>query len=345
MLGKISGPGAFRFFLALMVFVHHTTRFFVGTSAVYIFFCLSGYWIYTMYVERYSVTRKPYLTFAVSRMWRLLPVFWLVVSLTMLFLYRNGSLISYWNESNPAHFILSNLFILGYDTQPGLPLGPAWSLDIEVQFYLIAPLIAVFLSWRKVRPYWILLGAAALSLSAFLLNSPVKIAEYIVYFMIGMTAASLNWRPSGRAALASFAGTAILVVFVVAAPWRGVLLVGTHPGPLAIYNSYANVAIAILMVPYAIYTTGQTSLGTDGMLADLSYIIYLLHWVGAVWITWHPGGIRTKIVYTSAAWILVLGLSLVIWKFYDRPINRMRSRWVSRRKRVAVKDAETAILP
>ena len=51
MLSKFTGPGLFRLFLALAVFATHTTRIGFGASAVQIFFCLSGYWIYTMYVD------------------------------------------------------------------------------------------------------------------------------------------------------------------------------------------------------------------------------------------------------------------------------------------------------
>ena len=343
MLSKFTGPGIFRFFLALAVFVTHTTRIEFGASAVQIFFCLSGYWIYTMYIERYSATRQPYLTFLVSRMWRLLPSFWLITMLVLLFLYLNRSIGSYWNGSNPAHFILSNLFIVGYDTLPKGLVGQAWSLDIEVQFYLIAPFIAVFLARRGIRIGWILLGAAALSLTAIVLNCPIRIANFIVYFVIGMTAASVHWRPSRKVAMTSLLGTALLLVCCIATPLRGVLIVGAHHGPLSIYSEHANEVIALLMTPYAIYTTGQKGFTTDGMFADLSYIVYLLQTIGILWIASHPGGIITEITYKTAAWILVIGFSLVIWKFYDRPINRMRSQWVNRRKKVTSMNSETSV--
>jgi hypothetical protein len=42
MLKKITGPGLFRLFLALLVYVNHATRLQVGIGAVMVFFCLSG---------------------------------------------------------------------------------------------------------------------------------------------------------------------------------------------------------------------------------------------------------------------------------------------------------------
>jgi peptidoglycan/LPS O-acetylase OafA/YrhL len=335
MLQKFTGPGIFRLFLALLVFVHHTTRFSVGTSAVYIFFCLSGYWIYRMYVGRYSATRQPYLTYAVSRIWRLLPVFWLVTLLTLLYLYLNGSLIAYWNGSSHVHLILSSIFIFGYHTLDTQVIVPAWSLDVEMQFYVIAPFIAILLARRKAQAGWILLAVAAVSLASFLLSNPVLLMDDIVYFSIGMAAASLNWRPSGKLALLSFAGTALLVACCAASPWRGVILVGTHPGPLAIYTEYANVAIALLMAPYAIFTTGQKGFAADGMFADLSYIVYLLHWAGSMWLAAHPGNVIYRLTHMLIAWIAVIGASYLIWRFFDHPINRLRSQWVSKRKKTA----------
>ena len=170
------------------------------------------------------------------------------------------------------HFVVSIFLILGYDSLPAGPVGQAWSLDIEVQFYLIAPFIALFLARRKMSSGWILLAASAISLTALILNSPLRIADFIVYFMIGMTAASVRWRPSRKVALVSFLGTAFLLACWIVTPWRGVLIVGTHAGPLAIYTPYANLAIALLMTPYAIYTTRQKGFAADGMFADLSYI-------------------------------------------------------------------------
>ncbi len=341
MLSKFTGPGIFRFFLALAVFATHTSRLEFGGAAVHIFFCLSGYWIYTMYIERYAKTRRPYLTFVVSRMWRLLPVFWLINLLVLLFLYLNGSSASEWYRANPAHFVLSNLLILGYDNQPIGPLGQAWSLDIEVQFYLIAPFIAIFLARRKVPGALVLLAVGALSLTAFVRNCPIRVAAYLIYFMIGMTAASVHWQPSRRVALTSLVGTVLLIACWVATPWRGVIIVGVHPGPLAIYSAHANEVIGLLMAPFAIYTTGQKGFVADGMFADLSYIVYLLQTIGVLWVVSHPGGVLTEVAYKTAAWILVTGFSVVIWKFFDRPINRLRSLWVNSRKYAAVLHAET----
>ena len=345
MLKKTTGPGLFRLFLALLVFAHHLSRFSVGSYAVYVFFCLSGFWIYKMYVGRYALTRQPYFTYMVSRAWRLLPTFLLITVLALLYVFAEG-LPGFtwhgWSNLDKAHFIFSNLFILGYDGLQQKLLVPAWSLDIEMQFYLIAPLIVLLLARRRVSPVWAVLAAAAISLTCFLLGSPVALGGYLVFFVIGMAASCADWRPSSRQVLVSLGVIALLTAACLVSPWRGILLVGAHPGPLSVFTPHANAVLALLTVPYAIYTTGQKGFSADGMFADLSYVVYLLHWIATMWIYAHPGSLAYRFSSAGVACVLVLGLSYIIWKFYDHPINRMRSRWVSGRKRSALAERGSA---
>jgi peptidoglycan/LPS O-acetylase OafA/YrhL len=78
------------------------------------------------------------------------------------------------------------------------------------------------------------------------------------------------------------------------------------------------------------------------MLADLSYLVYLLHWIAIMWLDSHRSSIFHRLFIVLAAWVLVMGLSFAIWKFYDHPINRLRSRWVRSRRMVAAGEAEQA---
>lgn len=332
MFKKLTGPGTFRLFLALAVFFHHISRLAIGTAAVYIFFSLSGYWIFKMYTGRYSSTKQRYFTYIASRAWRLLPVF-LLINLGMLsYMLFRGTLSHYWSATNHVHFVLSNFLILGYSSLHFKPIVPAWSLDIEVEFYLVAPILILLLTRLKSPVLWIVI-AGSISLVAALLRSPLPLLYYIVFFVVGMAAASANWKPSGKLGIASLGITTFLMAACLASPWRGVLLIGRHKGPLAAYSVEANVTLALLMIPYALYTTTQRSSGTDGMFGDLSYVIYLLHWPAALWIGQHANGFEHKLPYSAMALVLVLIVSLGIWRFYDRPINSMRARWVSSRKR------------
>jgi len=194
LLKRFTGPGMFRLFLALAVFFHHISSLAIGTAAVYVFFGLSGYWIFKMYSGRYSATKQRYFTYLASRAWRLLPVF-LLINLGMLsFMLFRGTLPHYWPATSRAHFILSNFLILGYSSLHFQPIVPAWSLDVEVEFYLVAPILILLLARLKFPVIWILI-AGSISLVSALLHSPVPLLNFIVFFIVGMVAASANWKP------------------------------------------------------------------------------------------------------------------------------------------------------
>ena len=329
---KLAGPGLFRLLLATVVFAHHVSRFAVGGAAVYIFFCLSGYWICKMWRGRYSRTTNPYFTYVVSRTWRLLPAFVLIGAVTSIIDLANGTPIEGPKDATAwLHFVLANVFILGYDSLPQVQkaMVPGWSLDFEMQFYIVAPFL--LLTLVRSGELRILLITGVLSIVSALWIGPHVLTSYLAFFVIGMVASDKNWRPSGRLALsASLVGAALLIVCILS-PYRGALFIGAHPGPLAIYNPEVNVLLGLLMTPYALYTTRQIGFVLDAMFADLSYIVYLLHWGGLQILNLYQKYRISRLALMTIVWVVVYSLAVAIWKVYDRPINEARSKWVSGR--------------
>jgi peptidoglycan/LPS O-acetylase OafA/YrhL len=325
MVGQtLRGPGALRLMLALAVFAHHLSKVSIGGAAVYVFYALSGYWIFRMWEAKYSQAAGVYFTYITSRLWRLLPVFALF---GVIFL----ALSAYRGVPVTPHSLFSSVFILGYSTLEPKPLVPAWSLDLELQFYLIAPLlIGLAKLWR---PAVLLPIAALVSIAAALLSRGGLVTPYLVYFVCGICAARENWRPSARASLIALSLGGLATLALLLSPLRDVVLGGADPGPLHRFNALYNVGLAICVMPYALYTTGNVGGSQDGMFADLSYIVYLGHWGAAMWLSRYaahlPGAERLGL--TVAAVGVTLGGSWLVWKFYDKPINRLRARWVAGR--------------
>jgi len=325
MFATLTAPGFFRLALALLVFVDHATRLKLGTAAVYIFFMLSGYWICAMWTARYSKTRAPYLTYLTSRAWRLLPVFALCSAIAWAVRLSNGSIpqdIGGW-----PHQVISNLLILGYNSLSFKANGPAWSLDIEMQFYLVAPLLTLLMA----RSLWMLLACAAISFAAYLLNETMTLAPFQIFFAIGVASASGGWKPRPRLAWAALGSTFALIVLCIAGPFKGILLGGAQPGPHFIFNGAACVAAALMMAPWAIYTTGRKGPASDGMYGDLSFIVYLLHWPVLQAVSTADGSYIQRAVAIAEAFALIMIGSLLIWRLFDHPINRLRSNWVAGR--------------
>ncbi|MGC8548561.1 MAG: acyltransferase family protein [Acidobacteriaceae bacterium] len=326
----LTGPGCLRLILALIVFASHGTREAIGTAAVDIFFALSGYWIFQMYSHKYSKAKSPYFTYIISRYWRLLPVFLLLNTATILLdrcYFKIHLLPGTW--FGDLHSVFSNLFILGYNSQHYLVLTPAWSLDMEVQFYLIAPLL-IWLAIR--RPFTVLWASASISLFFSFFPTPL-LTGVLVFFVIGLTAAATSWKPSPRLAALSLILLAVVYALWMLSPWRGVILMETPPNPLQNYNDGANALFALIAIPFALYTTTQQGSQYDATFGELSYIVYLLHWPIIVWFRqFEPSlSFALRTLERAALGIIVLALAYVILRLLDRPMNRLRARWVNRR--------------
>lgn len=325
MAEKLASPGAFRMALALAVFLHHTSGFNIGMSAVLIFFVLSGYWVATMWTHTYVHTRAPYATYLISRVWRITPVFALCSLISwLLLLVRQGRPESI---GNLAHQIFSNILILGYNSLPFQANVPGWSLDMEIQFYLVAPLV-IFLISRSAYAVFVCL---LISVCSKWLGGGVTVAPFMYFFGVGVAAAILDLRPEPRLARASLFATLAIIAFCVLLLTKNMLFRDYNGPPLLAFSSRSNTLMAVTMIPWALYTVRQESSPQDRMLGDLSYIFYLLHWSVLGALQAGEGDYARRFLVCAFALFLILAVSCFIWIFYDRPINRLRAQWVARR--------------
>ena len=146
-----------RAFSVLAVFVYHLKFdfFYSGYLGVDIFFVISGYLISSKIFYDYQETRKiQLLKFYKSRVKRIMPLlfFFLIISYVFIifFLPSKYALGTSFYEIISALFGLSNLYFLYrgktyFDDDLDSPILHTWSLGIEEQFYLIYPLIILFL--------------------------------------------------------------------------------------------------------------------------------------------------------------------------------------------------------
>ncbi|MEP6867893.1 MAG: acyltransferase family protein, partial [Novosphingobium sp.] len=259
-----SGPGVFRLWLALVVLLHHYTRIELGKMPVLVFFALSGFWIQRMWQERYALSRRPYATFLISRWWRIAPMM-VLASATMLAAF---AALGMWSDlaqvtSAAPRQVFSTVFGLGYALLPTRLLGPGWSLDIEMQFYLAAPLLVFAV---KRLPAVIALGLAfGVQMLGLILWADVVLTTFLPWFVIGMAAARHDWKPPPALANASLIATVGLLVGVWLSPWCALVLARDAPqwAPF-------NMAIALLLIPFAMATVQRRGDRVDAVMADQS---------------------------------------------------------------------------
>ncbi|MEO8171648.1 MAG: acyltransferase [Sediminibacterium sp.] len=131
-----------------------------GRTAVWFFFGISGYVIsYGFFTERYRLNVKDIKVFYLNRFLRIYPLFLFLSLLTLLteYLVTGQSLISIAD-------IPSQFFMLQFQHEYHLS-GVFWTLGIEVQFYLIAPLLILLFTDKS---KYLILAAVYILLLAWL---------------------------------------------------------------------------------------------------------------------------------------------------------------------------------
>lgn len=344
------GPGLFRLLLASVVVAYHYSSLALGHAAVYLFFVLSGYWVYRMWEDKYCRTRNPYLTFITSRIWRLAPVFLLCSALASSIFLLLPLLIKpaiTLPPLKPDWSMISSVILLGYSTTTFHPLLPAWSLDIELQFYLLAPLVLIGMKRRPAAVVALVMGACV---AIALRYEQVQLAGYLPYFMIGMLAAQYpGFIHDRRYAMGSvLALSLLLATFLVIPGLRSVLIGGAHVGPLYKYNEALNVAVTLVSVPFVLSTVKNASGHLDKLMADLSYSVYLFHWIPDLIVAFYFPELATKshalrAVSLLGVFVLTYSVALLITLLIDQPANRARARFV--RARTLRNPAKASTIP
>ncbi|ACL61387.1 acyltransferase family protein [Methylobacterium nodulans] len=335
-------PGAFRLLLSTLVVVHHFSRFSLGRMAVYLFFALSGFWIARIWATTYINAANPYRTFLISRTWRILPSFLLCNLIAWLFIAAAPTGAAW----------IPNVLIYGYTHLEQQTLVPAWSLDIELQFYIVAPFLYSALRLAPL-PATVALGVASLAgLAAFCARtngevSNLNLLHFLGFFVIGMLVAERpSWRPGRRLAILSAVAVLAIVVGIILTPsLRGLLLGGANPGPAFAYNPHLSIVLALIGLPFAFSTVSVRAGQLDGLAGDLSYVVYLFHWPICALVSREFGGLnpQDRMIYVVAAIALSYLGALGLVYLWDRPLNRYRKSFVARRLAAGNKKIDLAV--
>ena len=116
----------------------------LGHFGLAVFFCLSGFLLFRPFVaaildDGQMPLTKPYL---INRLLRILPLFWLVLAINLLLVPSNASSL----PDTPAQWIGMILLGQGYfNDGVQWAVFSAWTLGIELAFYLALPFISIWI--------------------------------------------------------------------------------------------------------------------------------------------------------------------------------------------------------
>lgn len=332
-------PGLLRLLLALVVVLHHSTPLRLGSWAVYVFFILSGYWVSAMWRKKYASTKSAYVTFLISRWWRLAPVLLLISALCVLASHFGIGVSSPFPNS-PAWW--GRQLLVAGSSSAGKILPPAWSLDVEAQFYLLAPLLIMLISRVSASVVVAGIGAStALLVRHVISGGSGEIAVFYLFagfFLAGVLIEQRGWKPPVWMGFASLGLFAAEIAFLFANRVTRPAIWHAGRDTLAHAPAWAaawSVVGALIVIPFVALNVRQKSPSFDRMLGNLAYPLYLFHWIPRDWYysvssPAHGSG-TSMILHLAVNFASALGGATLILVCFDGPIDRLRDRWVKSR--------------
>jgi peptidoglycan/LPS O-acetylase OafA/YrhL len=317
-------------------------------SAVLVFMALSGFVITSLVCDR----REPYGAFMLRRVFRLWPAYLIALAISAATLSAQASALAgapfhpqfaafrlanitasmhqYW-----PHLATHLLLAQGLVPDAVLPhgsvamLGQAWSLSVELQFYLIAPLLVWLISSGRAG----VVAAIALGICLFMLggHGPLRdnsafIGRYAPWFAVGIASYYL-WRGRERRGGARLVGG-----FCVAVAAYGALT--REPAAL--------VWIGVLMALFWVGPMGRLlAHPVLRRLGEASYSTYLFHmlplYLGAYLLNFLA---LDRWVYLAALTTITVAVTLVAslasYRFVEKPAMalgaRLAKRWFADRR-------------
>jgi peptidoglycan/LPS O-acetylase OafA/YrhL len=329
-------PGQTRFILAFMVILFHLSQsVFLGEFAVGCFFILSGYWISLMYERKYSKIKDTLKVFYISRVWRLLPVFYTFTILAIITsILAHHNLLLKFNELDSLQksiFLIANLIVLGYANSKNPIIVPAWSLDIEMQFYLLFPLLIYFLRHKK---QWLIAATALFFLTAVFILATHQtylsktVFNYLFLFFIGVIVYYFNFKPGKVVERVS-----LLILFAIFAAHLIVpSLLAKARDNSGEYYEVLSLVMILMAVPALINSVHNQTNKFDKFLGEMSFTVYLSHWV---WIVPYNALIlnaskAARVPYVAGFLLITLLSSYIVYRFIDRPSEKLRHKWIKK---------------
>lgn len=311
------------------------TNFFNFFPGVPIFFFISGFLI----TASYERNRNEIFKYFKNRFLRIFPGLWacVLVSLFILLIEFNDSFTVLFTDFNLWIWFVTQISFFQFYTPDvlrfwgvGTPNGSLWTITVELQFYLILPLIfSLFYKLKMNKFLWTFFFLTFLILNYFITNITsensfvklinVSVIPYLYYFIIGIIIYKY-WN-----------------FFFQFVKNRGVLFLTIYLCFMWIVHSYFNInatsynvtnplkVIAdflLAMVVFSFAFTRPTWSKTFLNGNDISYGVYIYHML-IINLFVHHKYTNNILVFLMVPFIVAL-IAFLSWKFIERPALKLK---------------------
>jgi peptidoglycan/LPS O-acetylase OafA/YrhL len=320
-----------------IAWLHVISIFNWGAYGVALFFIVSGF------VIPFSINKGSWLSFALGRIFRIMPTYFFGFTISLLALFVSSS---YFSKEFPfslreviIHYIPGIRDVLwsrGID-------GIVWTLEIEMKFYVIC---AASIAWFRQQSLKVFLVPIALSILAFFVNRMLPVlanmdvtayrlgmvymtaSQYIIYMYIGVI---FNFLWCGKIRVdRAYLGVGLLFMIFCLHWWAG-----PYSASLGVAWSYA-FGILTFAFAYSFSDFFKSNFVFDFM-ANISYPLYVVHGVAgyvAIRLLLDMGwGEGVSIVIVTA---VVLFCSWIIHVGIEEPTKKLGKRAVARWSRAVL---------
>jgi len=334
--------GIYRFILAFNVVLFHILKVpQIGSLAVYSFFILSGYLMTYIMHHTYGYSYKGVKLYALNRFYRLFPVYWALMLVTVFVIMVVGN-----DFASTFHIamrlpqditeLIINITMVYPDFSPSSytpRLAPAtWALTIELFFYL---LIGLGISKSKLRTnIWftcsicyvlynnILLKQYGLDYGNFISASlPFSIGAMLFFHKNTIQNLLLKFH------LFKLRTVTSLFTFNVIFCSTVVFIFPEQSWKIVILCKAVNLVLSAVMVIKLSETKSDTPLikSIDKFTGDLSYPVYVFHWAAACFASWllYTSPQKGPMAFTIGL-VLTIVVSVIVNKFINDKIELLR---------------------
>ena len=306
---------------------------FLGSIGVEIFFVLSGYLICKIIIENddtsLNLIQKTKI-FYIKRFLRIVPNYYLSIFIFFLAnLYGRGSINLFSDGSLIPYFSFSqNLF-----NADSMIFPVAWSLSVEIWFYILIPLI-IYLSKPSVKLFvWAIVGLIVLKTFLFygfyekvsLFTTVITRIDSIFFGgLLFMTRTKLDLKKVNNYILLIIATLFTALYYLN----LNQILINHKADNIFLFKSIhfllLDFGIAMLFTVFLKIKFTRFLNKIFQFTADISYSLYLYHFAIIIQINHHFG----KGVYAyKRFWFYSIFFSIIVYLSIEKPINYLKNRF------------------
>lgn len=335
------------FFHHFNLFLHYDSLSFIARMVdefyigVTIFFVLSGFLISYRYYGQQKLTRPFWLNYIKNRFARIYPMYFILTTITFIYIVVSGE-ANFSTGENIFLYFLNISFLKGFfDSFKFNGIIQAWTLTVEECFYLIAPLLFVFVKGAR---KWILFILSTYAVGVLLFMSVGRLDIYgffrnfqftfaytifgrIFEFAVGIwLALKYKKNPVEKRSAVVYTLTGLLVILVsvfLLAEIKAVFNVQQgiyHPLGIAVNNLFLPIGVGFLIFGLIVeknWLSAMLSTKYFDLLGKSSYTFYLIH-MGVVY---NLIMFLIPIDFSLIPFIILNIISILLYKYLETPLN------------------------